>query len=206
MTAAAKAETLSAGPPNGLAAVLAQVRAAATGESVSLATLLESIGRQSFSATLMLIGLLMVSPLSGIPGLPAIFAIIVLIIGVQALMSRDTLWLPRRLTNRKVRTERLLRALDTLERPARWLDRRASGRFSLLARRPLSGFAYLAIVVVALSWPPLSLIPFSATTTALGMTLIAAGLMLRDGVFVIGGYIYLGLLYGGGAMVIAGVI
>lgn len=192
--------------PDGLSDLLAQVRAAADGETVSLARVLERIGRRSFTATLLLIGLLIVSPLSGIPGLPAVFGLVVVLIALQALLGRETLWLPRRLTDRTVRTDRLLRALDMLERPARWMDRWRTGRLHLLTVRPLSLIAYFGIMIVALSWPPLSLIPFSATTTAIGLSLLAAGLMLRDGVFVLAGYVYLTLLYGGGVLFIAGVV
>lgn len=188
----------------GLKVILDDVRRTASGPKVRLKDILETTGRRSFCAVLLLIGLLTVSPLSAIPGLPAVFALVVLLICVQALFNRDMLWLPQRLTRIEIPSTRLLSALDRLERPVAWIDSKAHARFSMLTHWPLSAFAYLVIMLVALTWPPMALIPFSATLSAIGVTLIAAGLMLRDGIFVVSGYVFLGLIYGAGAYFISG--
>ena len=191
--------------PDGLGTLLDNIRAGARGDSVSFGDVVNMVGRQSFAAVLLLIGLMIVSPLSGIPGLPAVMAVIVLLIAGQALLGRRSLWLPAVLTRRSVQTTKLIKALDMVDGPTRWIDRRRSGRLSFLSLWPLSSVGYLVIIAVALTWPPMSLIPFSATLTAVGMSLVAAGLMVRDGVFILAGYVYLTLLYGGGIAVFAGV-
>ena len=206
MTAHMRDVVLPPQPPAGLVALLDNIRAGVRGDTISLGDVLGLVGRQSFAATLLLIGLMIVSPLSGIPGLPAVVAIVVFLIAIQAIIGRRSLWLPGFLTRRSVSTDKLLRAIDMVEGPTRWIDKRRSGRLSLLTLWPFSSLAYLVIIAVALTWPPMSLIPFSATLTAVGMSLVAAGLMVRDGVFVLAGYLYLTLLYGGGALVIAGVV
>jgi hypothetical protein len=98
------------------------------------------------------------------------------------------------------------RALDSLRKPAAWLDRRRSGWLSILAKRPFADVGYGVISISALSWPPLSLVPLSTTIIAVGMTLVAAGLTLRDGVFMLAGYIWLGGLVALGFAAVTGLI
>lgn len=205
MTAHPRDMTIPPIKPDGLVALLDNIRAGARGESISIGDMLALIGRQSFAAALLLIGLLIVSPLSGIPGLPAFMAIVVFLIAIQAILGRRRLWLPGFLTRRSVRTDRLMRALDMVEGPTRWIDGHRSGRLSLLALWPLSSLGYLVIIAVALTWPPMSLIPFSATLTGIGLSLVAAGLMVRDGIFIVVGAVYLTLIYGAGAAIVTGV-
>lgn len=191
--------------PDGLVALLGRIRDEARHENFSLGDLLNIVGRQSFAAVLMMIGLLIVSPLSGIPGLPAVMAVIVILISVQAIVGRSSLWLPGWMTRRSVRTDRLVKAITMVERPTRWIDSHRSGRLSLLTFWPLSSFGYLVIIAVAMTWPPLALVPFSATLTGFGLVLVAAGLMVRDGVFILVGCTYLSVIYGAGALLLTGI-
>lgn len=174
--------------------LLSRIRPVDGRDTISMGEVMSRIGSQSFPAVLLVIGLLMVSPLSSVPLLPAFLAIVILLTSVQAMLGRRSLWLPRTLMSRPVKADRVRKALDWLEGPAAWLDRRRSGWLSVLAMRPFSDIGYAVTSVAALSWPPLSLVPLSTTIIAVGMTLIAAGLTLRDGVFVLAGYVWLGLL------------
>ncbi len=192
--------------PARMAALLDSMRPREGEKKVTVDQILTRIGEDSFPATLLVLGLLMVSPLSSVPLLPALVALIILAVALQSVLGRRTLWLPKLLTRRAIKADRLQKALVWLHRPANWIDRNTSGRWGFLTRRPLSAIAELVIVVVALSWPPTSWIPMSATITAVGITLLAAGLTLRDGVYVVAGYAYLGLIVAGGAAVVWGLI
>ena len=192
--------------PLSLTALLASIRPHAHEESVTLGEVLARIGQRSFSATLMVIGLLMVSPLSAIPFLPSLVAIVILLIAGQAIIGRHHLWLPDFLTRRRISADKLRRALDTLIRPAAWIDRHRSGRWVVLTQWPISSLAYIVIIAVALTWPPLSFVPFSTTLSAVGMSFLAAGQTLKDGIFVLLGYAYLALLVTGVSVAVAGVL
>jgi hypothetical protein len=192
--------------PLSLTALLASIRPHAHEESVTLGEVLARIGQRSFSATLMVIGLLMVSPLSAIPFLPSLVAIVILLIAGQAIIGRHHLWLPEFLTRRRISADKLRRALDTLIRPAAWIDRHRSGRWVILTQWPISSLAYIVIIAIALTWPPLSFVPFSTTLSAVGMSLLAAGQTLKDGIFVLLGYAYLALLVTGVSVAVAGVL
>jgi len=189
-------------PPT-LTTLLASIRPSEGEETLSLRDILSRIGTRSFAATLLVLGLLMVSPLSAIPFLPSLVAVVILLIAGQAVMGRHHLWLPDTIMRRRISASKLVRALDSLERPAAWIDAHRSGRWMALTRQPISLLAYLVIIAVALTWPPLSLVPFSTTLSAVGLSLLAAGQTLRDGIFVMLGYTYLGLLVTGVSVALA---
>ena len=179
-----------------LTALLAAIRPKADEEWLTLGEILSRIGQRSFAASLLVIALLMVSPLSAIPFLPSLVAVVILLIAGQAILGRHHLWLPRILMQRSVSAEKLARAVDWLARPAAWID----------AHWPMSSLAYMVIIAVALTWPPLSFVPFSTTLSAVGMAMLAAGQTLRDGIFVLFGYAYLTLLITGVSVAVAGVL
>ncbi|MEE4382194.1 MAG: exopolysaccharide biosynthesis protein, partial [Pseudomonadales bacterium] len=80
-----------------LGELLDQLRAAveADGAEVSVGELMEAVGRRSFAPVLLLVGLLLVSPLSGIPSFPTLMALLVCLVSVQMLLGRRHFWLPR---------------------------------------------------------------------------------------------------------------
>jgi hypothetical protein len=177
--------------------LLAAIRPSEGEDAVTLRDILSRIGTRSFAASLLVLGLLMVSPLSAIPFLPSLVAVVILLIAGQAVIGRHHLWLPDVIMRRSISASKLVRALDSLKKPAAWIDAHRSGRWTALTQQPISLLAYLVIIAVALTWPPLSLVPFSTTLSAVGLSLLAAGQTLRDGIFVMLGYTYLGLLVTG---------
>ncbi|SPF79714.1 exopolysaccharide biosynthesis protein [Pseudoprimorskyibacter insulae] len=172
--------------------------------AVSVRDILERIGDRSFSPAILIPALLLVSPLSGIPGTPTLGAFIIILIALQGAAGRKHLWLPRFLMRRSVSSVRMLRAVDFLERPAKWVDGYTEGRrLIFLTVGPLRILALLMIAVVAATWPFLELLPMVTSIGAGCVSLIAFGLMTRDGVFVLAGYALLALFYGAGFGMIA---
>lgn len=192
--------------PLTLTALLGLIRPRPEEESLSLGDILTRIGQRSFAASLLVLALLMVSPLSAIPLLPSLVSIVILMIAGQVVLGRRYLWLPRFMMNRQISAEKLRRALDTLVKPAAWIDAHRSGRWVILTQQPIATLAYIVIIAVALTWPPLSFVPFSTTLSAVGMAMLAAGHTLRDGIFVLFGYAYLGILVTGVSVAVAGVL
>ena len=62
---------------------------------IFLSTILETVGSRSFGPLLLMAGVILASPLSGIPGMPTTMGVLVLLIAVQLLFDRKHFWLPR---------------------------------------------------------------------------------------------------------------
>ena len=161
-----------------LGELLDQLRATveADGAEVTVGELMESVGRRSFAPLLLLVGLLLVSPLSGIPTFPTLMALLVSLVSLQMLLGRRHFWLPRWLLRRRLDGQRLLSVLGWLERPARSTDRMLRPRLLPLVRERIARLMAALCLLLALVLPVTELVPFSATSA--GVAFLAFGLSL----------------------------
>lgn len=65
-----------------------------SGGSITLKDVLKQFGRRSYGPTLLIIGLISISPAALIPGSTTILATLTLLIALQLLFLRDHLWMP----------------------------------------------------------------------------------------------------------------
>lgn len=161
--------------------ILDRMRAAMTHPSVTVETLVRAMDPAVQPVLLLLPALILVTPLSGIPGLSSLGGLTIALVALQILLGRPAIWFPAFVLRRHLSADRLLRALDRLDRPARFIDRRSvvrAGWFLAFPGRPL---ALATCAVCGLAMPFLELVPFSATTLAMVVTILAAALLVRDG-------------------------
>ena len=148
---------------------------------VSIEMVVDAIGSRSFGPLLMLIGITLFSPLSGIPGMSFFMAAFVLLVAVQMLIGRKKFWLPPFILNRSVEHSKLQKALDWLNKPARGIDRILKPRLPFLVHRGGSfGIAALC-VVVGLCMPIMELVPFSSSAAGLALLALGLSLVAHDG-------------------------
>ena len=179
-------------PPRSLGDLLQRIAdVASERDEVYFATIMTALGTRSFGPVVLLIGVILVSPLSGIPGLPTTMAAALLLVSLQLVFGRDSFWLPRFLTNRHISSARLLKGLQWLDPPARFVDWWLRPRFCVLASNRGAVVIAGICILLALIMPVLELVPFS--TTAVGVAVAAFGLALvaLDGLFVMMGVFYL---------------
>lgn len=155
------------------------------GQDVTLSTMLEATGQRSFGALLLVPGLLVLSPLSGIPGLPTFFAAMVALIAFQLLIGRDHLWLPQWLLRRSAPRSKYDRAMGFLKRPAKWVDRIIRHRLTLLTTGPAVRLNAVLGLLIAATMPPLELIPFGNSLAGGALSLLGLGMMAKDGALVL---------------------
>ncbi|MCQ4259209.1 exopolysaccharide biosynthesis protein [Stutzerimonas stutzeri] len=163
-------------------------------EPISIEGMLEATGQRSFGALLLIPGLLLFSPLSGIPGLPTFFAVMIGLIAMQLLVGRTHFWLPKWLLNRCASRSKYDRAIAFLKRPARLIDRLIRHRLTVLTEGIAVYINALVCLLIAVAMPPLELIPFGNSVAGAALTLIGLGMMARDGALVIAAFLPLGLL------------
>jgi hypothetical protein len=160
------------------------------GQEISIGEVLESIGGRSFGPLLVVVGLIAMSPLSGIPGLPTTIAVIVLVIAAQLLFHRKHFWLPQWVLRRTLARSKLEKALKLARPPARFVDRLLKPRLKGLTHRAGYYVISLLVCVVAASMPPLELLPFAATLAGAALAAFGLALISEDGLL---GIIAIGL-------------
>jgi hypothetical protein len=174
--------------PHPVSEILDRLEAAGGDETVSVGDIVERMGARSFAPLLLVPALVMVSPISSIPGTPTLSATIIALIAAQMLIGRRTLWLPRLVRERRVSRVRMERAVAFLRRPVGWIEPRMRPRLVFLADGRGTYLALLVCLGITLVMPMMEFLPLLASVAAVAISLIAAGLLARDGVLVLAGY------------------
>jgi hypothetical protein len=154
-------------------------------DAVTVADILDSVGQRSFGPVLLVPGLIVLSPISGIPGVPTLGGIAVLLVAVQLLIGRECFWVPEFIMRRSVTRERLNSAGKLLMPMARFVDKLVKPRLAFLTRRPFNYVIAATCVVIALVMPPLEAIPFANVVTAAAITAFGLALVAYDGALVL---------------------
>ena len=150
-------------------------------DRVSFGAIVQIVGQRSFGPLLLVAGLIVVSPLSGIPGLPTTVAVLVILIAVQLLLRRSHFWLPQWLARRKISRDRFCKALGVMRRPARFVDRFLRPRLEVITDGGGVHLIAVVCIVIAMALPPLEFVPFSATIAGVVLTTYGLALTAHDG-------------------------
>lgn len=154
-------------------------------DRVRVEALIEEVGARSFGPMLLFAGVILASPLSGIPGVPTSMGVLVLLISLQLLVRRDHFWLPRWILQRSVPRSKLERSVGWLRRPARFVDRFLRKRLTFLVGGRGTFFIAAVCAAIALGVPFMEVVPFSATTAGVALTVFGLSLTARDGVLML---------------------
>ncbi len=148
--------------------------------SKTLAELDEGFGIKSFGVAFLI---LMSLPALPIPtgGITHVFEIITLLLCLELIAGRTSIWLPRRW--RKMRLGNMLqkKALPKFLGTIRWLERFSRPRLSHLFKNSLS-LRIIGVVVFVLTLAAALAPPFSGLDTlpALGVVMVSLSLLLED--------------------------
>lgn len=162
---------------------------------VTLATIQEVAGRRMSGPMLLLPGLILVSPLSGIPTLPTILAIIIFLVSIQLMFGRQSIWIPERLRRAGLSSDRSDKAIGYMRPVAGFIDRFSRQRLPWLTGAVPVRVASLLCVLIALVMPLMEFIPFSSSIAGLVITVFGLALMTGDGLLI--GAVFLLVLIGG---------
>lgn len=176
-------------PEKSLAETLRDTIRAITKERISLRELLELIGEQGLLVFCMFLTIPFLLPVS-IPGVSTVFGLVITLIGIGVALNRVP-WLPARLMNRTVERIHLVPALERGAKLFARLDKLVRPRLLALTHgatvNRLNGFFLVGCALLLMA--PLGLIPFSNTLPAVAILCLAAGMLQRDGIFVLLGYV-----------------
>ncbi len=144
-------------------------------QPVTIGQMLEAAGQRSFGVILLIPGLLVLSPLSGIPGLPSVFAVMVVLIAGQLLIGRQHFWLPQWLLKRSASRDKFNKALAFLHKIARVVDRLLRRRLTFLNSGIAVRLNAVLCILIASTMPPLELVPFGNSTAGAALSVLGLG-------------------------------
>ena len=151
---------------------------------VTARILVEHLGRKGFGPVLLALGVPMVAPLP--PGAAIIFALPLLIVCLQMVVGRKTLWLPDWMADKGIERRKLAplvaKVIPWVERVERHLKPRLCFLVEGWGARVLGVTCTVIAVVLVLPVPFANLVP-SLATTAFGLALAR-----RDGLMALAGY------------------
>ncbi len=167
-----------------LATIIDDIR----GETITLRELLERCGREGMLMVCAIACLPFLIPVS-IPGVSTVFGAAIVLLAVALFLNRLP-WLPQRILNKPLPAAKLrpvlLKGVGLVGKLDRWLQPRWSGLTTTPMQRVNSAvLVFGGLLLMA----PLGLIPFSNTVPAVGILLLTVGMMQRDGLFVLLGYL-----------------
>ncbi|WP_146619900.1 exopolysaccharide biosynthesis protein [Acuticoccus sediminis] len=155
------------------------------GGKVSVAQILDCVGRTSFAAVLLVPSLIVVSPLSAIPGIPTVAGLIIVLICMQYVFGARSLWLPSRILRISVRGEHLCAAMSRVRPIARLGDFVARPRMTFLITRTTFTISAIVCAFLAALMPPMEILPLTSSITAFLIAMLALALLARDGTLAI---------------------
>jgi hypothetical protein len=176
---------------NDLEDVLGELQDAAnhSGRKVSVDEILEAFGKRSFGPLLLLTGLLGMTPVAAVPTAPTLLAVITLLISVQLLLGRDSIWIPKLLGRLSATSDKVQKAVKVARKPARVADKIVRPRLQALTHPAADRLVGLACALVAICVPPLELLPFVAFIPSLAIFAFGLALVARDGLVVLLGFL-----------------
>lgn len=163
------------------------------GQTITLRELMEAIGEQGLLLICAIASLPFLIPVS-IPGVSTVFGAAIILVSLAITLNRLP-WLPAKILDRKMETAKLVPALQKGIAIVSKLDVFIRPRIpalttGIIANR-INGLALMTAGVLLMM--PLGFIPFSNTLPGVAILLFSAGMIQRDGVTVLGGYLFLGL-------------
>ncbi len=157
-------------------------------ETVTLRQVLNVLGDKGLASALLVVTVPQFIPMP--LGLSNLMAIPIALVAAQMALGRHTLWLPRALMERPIRRGRMVLAMEYLVPWLLWIEKlirpRFPGIWSPIGMR-IVGLSCFGIALISLT--PL---PLTGWLPALALTVVALGLLERDGLVVLLG-LFLGL-------------
>jgi len=149
---------------------------------IRLVELVDSFGDRTFGALLLFFALPNLIPLP--PGSSAILGTPLILIAAQLALGRTSLWLPQAVGNRTLATRDLQKLVGYTVPALRRTERLLAPRLDMLLNDRLIGLACLVLALVLFLPIPLGNIP-----PAFAICAFALGLLQRDGVAVLVGWV-----------------
>lgn len=175
------ADRHTASPRRGFVELTRELAAASGPDGLSLGEVRDRMDDQAFGLLILILAIPCLVP--ALYGVPQIIGVPILILAGQLLVGRKEPWLPAPILRRRIGKAWLERMADFATKRMGWIERlskpRLTGFVSGVGDQVAGLFMIIATVTIIL--------PMTNTIPSVALALLAAGLLQRDGLFVLAG-------------------
>jgi hypothetical protein len=174
-----------------LSSLLNDIQTQLTSDRVSFAALLTQFHERGFGFFLFLFALPAAIPLPGL-GINTIIALPLLFLTAQMALGRKTIWMPEKIKQKNIASDNIK---SLINRATPWItkiEHLIKPRLEFMTQAGISNFVGVMTLFMALAVAvPL---PLTNTVPSMGLAMVGVGLMMRDGLAIIGG-VFIGICW-----------
>lgn len=182
--------------PRKLSEELAELRLSAGERAITLREVIYTLGGRAYMLLVLLLALPFITPIP-LPGLSTPFGLAIALIALRLSLGQRP-WLSMKLQRKELPAGFISKLFGVAERVLRFLEKFLRPRLTFLTDTPLLVQMHAVLMLLAALALLLPLpIPFTNSFPAWTILLLAAGLLERDGGFILTGYVVFaaGVLY-----------
>src|SRR4051812_27374924 len=175
-------------PPRKLSVELGELRDRSSHRAITLREVIYALQGRAYMLLVLLLSLPFVTPIP-LPGLSTPFGLAIALIALRLSLGQRP-WLPMKLQRRELPAGFLRKLFSVAERVLRFLEKFLRPRLTYLTDTPFLVQLHALLMLTAALALLLPLpIPFTNSFPAWTILLLAAGLLERDGLFILAGYV-----------------
>ena len=164
-----------------LARLLRRLADDGAGNGLTIAEIRDRLDERAYGLLVLILAIPCLVP--GLYGVPQVVGVAVLILAFQLLFAREEPWLPRWFLNLRARAAWLEGMADFTEKRLGWLERLSRPRLKAFSVGPGERFAAVFMILATVT----IVLPMTNTIPSVALSLLAVGLIQRDGLFVLAG-------------------
>lgn len=169
-------------PAQSFVGLVGDLATAAGPDGLSLGEIRDRLDERAYGLLILILAVPCLVP--ALYGVPQIIGVPILILAGQLVLGRKEPWLPDAVLRRRIGKAWLDRMADFADKRMGWIERLSRPRLRALAATDFAErFAGLWMIVATLT----IVLPMTNTVPSVALALLAAGLLQRDGVFVLAG-------------------
>lgn len=171
--------------------VVGLIEEKAHGRKIKLGDMLEALESSGYGPLLIIPALIIILPTGAIPFVPDVCNIVIVLISGQIAFGRDHPWIPDKLKKLSISVAKTRKALDKAKPALQKIDDFSKKRLRALTSRKM--YRIVAIIIMLTSGLSIGIgvIPYVPAALALPTLLFAIGLTVRDGLFMLLGFMFL---------------
>jgi len=177
---------------------------ATEGDAVAVGDLIDALDHRGYGPALAVLPLVELTPMGGIPGFPTLLALTLAIITARLLMGYEHFWAPDWLRCRRLGSNRVIRSMEWLKPVSLRIDAKLHERLLFLSGPTGRRAACIVILCLLLTVPPLELVPFATSGPMIAISVFGLGLLFRDGLLMLVGFLAAAVVAGVGLWSLAG--